>query len=284
MAGSVPSACADAKTAAAREFAEWVLRKFGGKAIGEGVETFSKKILTLSSRYGDDVVRTAVQKVGPKALTFADDAAAHAPQVLRFLGKYGDEGAAVLTRSSTKFLSLGDDAARALVTHKGVAEPLLERFGAAGARTLAAVTPRSGRRLAMLNSTLLSGPQAEKVMGVIARYGDRAATFVWDHKGALAVGAGLTAFLADPEPFIDGSKQIAEVIAEKGVVPVATVVVSGGVKMIDSVASSTVAPLATAASKAIPWGTLASVSLVLAGTVAALGVWRLRTKVRTSVQ
>jgi hypothetical protein len=262
MAGSVPSACADAKTAAAREFAEWVLRKFGGKAIGEGVETFSKKILTLSSRYGDDVVRTAVQKVGPKALTFADDAAAHAP----------------------KFLSLGDDAARALVTHKGVAEPLLERFGAAGARTLAAVTPRSGRRLAMLNSTLLSGPQAEKVMGVIARYGDRAATFVWDHKGALAVGAGLTAFLADPEPFIDGSKQIAEVIAEKGVVPVATVVVSGGVKMIDSVASSTVAPLATAASKAIPWGTLASVSLVLAGTVAALGVWRLRTKVRTSVQ
>jgi hypothetical protein len=34
--------------------------------------------------------------------------------------------------------------------------------------------------------------------------------FIWRNKGALTIAAALTAFLADPKPFIDGTKTIAD--------------------------------------------------------------------------
>jgi hypothetical protein len=271
-AGSAPDARADAKSAAARELAHWAMGRFGRKVVGEGVESFTKRIVSASSRYGDDLVSTAVRRVGPKALTYADDAAKHAPHVLRFLGRYGDEGAAVLSKTSTKLLALGDDAAKSLVTHKGIAEPLLERFGSTGARALAAVTPKSGRRIAMLKATLLNSSRAVDVMQVIAKHGDRAVNFIWEHKGALAIGTTLAAFLANPEPFIDGTKQLTEVVVEKAVVPVTQSVVAGSVKMVDAVATNTLRPLAQAAAKAVPWGPLSMVLSVFAAGVAALMV------------
>jgi hypothetical protein len=44
--------------------------------------------------------------------------------------------------------------------------------------------------------------------------------FVWQHKGALAVSATLAAFLADPEPFLDGSRVLAGRAAEAATRPV----------------------------------------------------------------
>jgi len=48
-----------------------------------------------------------------------------------------------------------------------------------------------------------------ELFDVIGKYGDKAADFVWKNKGALAVGATLTAFLADPKPFIEGTVALA---------------------------------------------------------------------------
>ena len=47
--------------------------------------------------------------------------------------------------------------------------------------------------------------------------------FLWRHKGALAVGAVLTVFLADPEPFLDGTRDLAEVAVATALPPVAEV-------------------------------------------------------------
>ena len=105
------------------------MRKFTGKATQEGAEALTRRIATVAARHGDDLVTAAVRKTGPRALDLADDAAEQAPRVLHFIGKYGDEGAGMLSRRSMKLLSLGDDAAAALVRHKGVAEPLLETYG-----------------------------------------------------------------------------------------------------------------------------------------------------------
>ena len=41
-AGSISEVCADGKLTAARELAEWALRKFTGKATGEAAEALTK--------------------------------------------------------------------------------------------------------------------------------------------------------------------------------------------------------------------------------------------------
>src|SRR5262249_35126943 len=116
----------------------------------------------------------------------------------------------------------GDEAAAVLVKHSGgIAEPVVESFGTPAIRALSAVGPRGGRRLAMMmaDGELEAIGRTPELLDVIGKYGESAATFVWDNKGALAVGAVLTAFLADPKPFIDGVKSLTETVAVNAVKP-----------------------------------------------------------------
>ena len=251
-----------------------MLKKFTGKAAAD-TEALSRRILSASAPYGDDVVRLAVTKAGPKASpasrTTRGDAAA--PAVLKFLARHGAAGGAVLTKQGARLLALGDDAARRPPAARG------DGGAAAGAlrgrgphRALAAVAPRTGRRLAILGNDLLAGPRAADLVGVIARFGEKAATFIWDHKGALAITGTLAAFLANPEPFINGTKDLAETVVVQAVVPAVTTVATGTVKVADSVLANTVRPAVTEMSKEaarqIPWGALS-----LFGTCSPAG-WR----------
>ncbi len=117
----------------------------------------------------------------------------------------------------------GDEAAAVLVKHAGVAEPVLEGFGAPAVRALAEVGPQGGRRLAMLmaDGDLARIGRTPEVLEVMAKYGDRAADFVWKHQGALAVGATLTAFLAKPEAFLNAAQGVSQMVAESAVRPLA---------------------------------------------------------------
>jgi hypothetical protein len=220
-AGSISEARADGKLTAARELAEWALRKFTGKATQEGAEALSRRIATAAAKHGDELVAAAVRKAGPRALSLADEAAEQAPRVLRFVGQYGDEGAAILTRKSMKLLTLGDDAAAALVRHKGVAEPLLESYGTSAVKALAAVGPRNGRRIAMMaeRGDLAAIGRTPELLGVIGKWGEPAADFIWRNKGALSVATALAAFVANPQPFIDGTAQLTSTVAENAVKP-----------------------------------------------------------------
>ena len=83
---------------------------------------------------------------------------------------------------------------------------------------MADVWPRCSKRAALAR---LSRPR--DLLEMISRYGDRAMDFVWKHKGSLAVTAVLAAFLADPEPFLNGAKDLAKVVGEKAIRPVAEV-------------------------------------------------------------
>jgi hypothetical protein len=121
------------------------------------------------------------------------------------------------------FLKHGDAAAAALVKHKGIAEPVIERFGQPAVRALQASNMQSGRRLAMMleGGELAKIGRSQELLDVIARYGDRAMTFVWQHKGALTTTAGLTAFLANPQAFITGARDITQIVGENAIKPVA---------------------------------------------------------------
>jgi len=82
---------------------------------------------------------------------------------------------------------------------------------------------QNARRLAMLaeEGHLRQLGRAEEILEVLGKYGDSGMDFVWRNKGALTVSAALAAFLADPEPFIDGSRDLATIVGQAVVQPLA---------------------------------------------------------------
>jgi hypothetical protein len=220
---AVPTVRADLASKAAQETAEFVLKTFGRKALTEGTETFAERITQSALRHGDDVIN-AVRRVGPSALSLADEAGEQAPRLLRLLSKHGDDAAVWIARRPVgmKLLSqYGDDAAEVLIKHKGLAEPMLEKLGVPAVNALGAIAPRGGRRLAMMSEAgeLAAIGRTPELMQVITRHGDAAMDFIWRNKGALAVGTSLTAFLASPKAFIDGTNQLAGTIGDAAVKP-----------------------------------------------------------------
>ena len=246
------SARADIKSSAVRKTTEFVMKRFGREAAEQGAEVLTRKIGNLASRFGDDALM-ACRKVGPKVARFADDAGEHAPLAMRLLAGHGDDAVRVVTRPKQLGLvaRFGDDAAETLMKHGEVAEPLLHTIGAPAAKALRGISTQNGRRVSMMvaDGQLAKLGRSDELLGVIAKFGDAGAEFVWKHKGALTVGTGLAAFLAAPDSFITGGKDIASIAADAAIKPVVT-----------------------AAAESTPWFALASL-LGLAGGL--FGGWKL---------
>lgn len=215
---------------AIRELAEFVFKKFSKELGEESIETIAKQIDNVVARGGQQAIE-AIQKVGPRAFHWIDDAAVDAPMAARLIAKYGEQAEWVVTNPVRRSFAsqFGDDAALAMIRHGAPAEQVLEVGGRSAANALANLSPRFGRQLAMLcdESATRKLVQNESVQGLIGKSGDRAMAFVWKNKGALLVTATLTAFLADPDPFIDGTKDLAQIAATNAVHPIANRVASG---------------------------------------------------------
>jgi hypothetical protein len=209
---------ADIASKAIREAVEFAGRKFGKEVAEEGAERLASKMAQLAARHGDDVVAAALKKVGPRAGKIATEAGEHSGVALRLLGKYGDDAVPLVARrASLKAVSrYGDDAVAALMKHGQIGETLVERLGKEGAEALAKVTPRNGRRLAMMAADEGLKPE---LISVVRRYGDEACEFIWRNKGALAVGATLTAFVASPEEFMNGTQKLTTAVGDAAVKP-----------------------------------------------------------------
>ncbi len=221
--GQVPSLVA-------REAVELIVKKFGKEAIEEGPELLAKQIDNVVAKFGDDAL-TAVQKAGPRALRWIDEAGEAAPQVAKWIAQHGDNAGWVVAKPGRLALAsrFGDDAVEAMIKHGEPAEKILQIGGAAAGEAAAKLAPRQGRQLAMLASDATDAALVRNsaLMATIAKTGDRGMEFVWKNKGALAVGAVLAAFLANPEPFIDGTKSLAEVAASTAVAPLARGIATG---------------------------------------------------------
>ncbi|MBW3538825.1 MAG: hypothetical protein KY476_01005 [Planctomycetes bacterium] len=217
---------AQGKARLVRETAEYVIRKFGNEAGHEGIETLAHRIAAFELKYGDKGL-IAVQKVGPRAFHLVAQAGKYAPQSVKLMAKYGDDAIWIVTNPNriSIFAKFGDSAAEAMMKHGEIAEPLLQLIGKPAASALNAVSPRSGRRLAMLakDGHLDKLGRTPEVLGVVTKYGDRAMDFIWRNKGSLAVAAALAAFLANPEPFLDGTTNIADIVAKHTVKPLVDV-------------------------------------------------------------
>jgi hypothetical protein len=227
VAFALPNIChAQGKAALAREAAEYVMRKFGKEAAEVGVETLTRKIETLAIKYGDDVF-LAVRKVGPRTLRIVEEAGEHGLASVKLMARFGDEAVWVVANKNRLaiFVKYGDNAAESMMKHGEIAEPLLVSLGKPAAGAMKAVNSQNARRLAMMadEGQLAKIGRTSELLEVVAKYGDRAADFVWRNKGALTVAAALTAFLANPEPFLDGATDITRIVSENAVTPLANV-------------------------------------------------------------
>lgn len=206
---TAPSAVhAQGKAAIAREMAEYVMKKFGKEVADEGVETLTKRIQTVTVKYGDDGV-AAVKNVGPRSFRLIEEAGENGIESVKLMAKYGDDAVWVVGKKNRLaiFVKYGDDAAEAMIRHGEIAEPLIGKFGNSAATALKSVSPQNARRISMLaeDGDLAAIGRTPELLAVVGKYGDAAMDFVWKNKGALTVAAALTAFLSDPEPFIDGT-------------------------------------------------------------------------------
>lgn len=207
------------KSAIAREVAEYLLGRFGREATEMGVETMTKKVGGLTAKYGDDTI-AAVKKVGPSSFKYIEEAGEQGgSQVVKIMAKYGEESIHVITKPGRMaiFLQYGDDAAAAMLKHGGLSDPLIKQFGSPAASALSNISSQNARRIAMMaeSGELATIGKTPEVLSTIGKYGDKAMEFVWKNKGALATTSAITAFIADPEPFINGVKDIAKVPVEK---------------------------------------------------------------------
>jgi hypothetical protein len=239
-----------------QEAVEFAAKKFGREVAEEGVETLAAKMTRFATKHGDEVVAAAFKKVGPRAGRIAGEAGEHSGLALRLLAKHGDEGL-TLTVKKTSLLTVakyGDNAATALIKHGPVGQTLITEFGKHGVEALARITPRNGRRLAMMAS---DGALKPELLSVVAKYGDAACDFVWRNKGALAVGTTLATFVANPGGFIDGTNHLATTVVESAVKPLAEVP-----KVV-----------ATEAAKNANWTTIIIAAMTIAGVSVAIRIF-----------
>jgi hypothetical protein len=117
-----------------------------------------------------------------------------------------------------------DGAVRAVAPHLNVGMTLVP-LGRSSSRAMAALAPRSARRLTMLaeDGTLARSGRWSELLAVIERHGDRALSFIWRNKGALAVSTVLGTFLADPEAFLGGGRELIGGAAQEATQPLALV-------------------------------------------------------------
>ncbi|MCS6978108.1 MAG: hypothetical protein NZM31_14025 [Gemmatales bacterium] len=219
-----PIAFGDVRTKAVQEALEFMAKKFGKEMAEEGAETVGKRLTKLAAKHGDEVV-TLSRKHGPKVLNVIEEAGEHGDQVVKFVGKHGDEAIWVVSRKDGMaiFIKYGEKAGEAMVKHGSVGQRVIEAAGEPAARALCQLSKQNGRRLAMVmdEGVLPRSDRFGDLLIVIEKWGDKAMEFIWRNKGSLTVAAVLAAFLSDPEPFINGTRDLAEIAADSTVKPVA---------------------------------------------------------------
>ena len=244
---------AGAASGAVREATEVVMRKFGKEVAEESAEAVAKRVADVGAKFGEEGLEAMV-KVGPRAFgKITSEAGEHASDVVKLVAKHGESAVWVVAkpRGLAIFVKYGEEAATAVMKHPGIAEGAVESLGAPAARALNAVSGTQARRIGMMieDGAIKAGEKSSGLLDVVTKYGDKAMEFIWKNKGALTVAATLTAFLKNPEPFIQG---------------------------VNTLVVETVKPIGTEIAKRTNWTPVMIVAVILTGGLVAFRMRRAR--------
>ncbi len=191
-----------AQSAAARKAAKEIVEAFGREAV----EHAEPRVARLVESLGDDAL-LALRRAGPAGVAALEKFGAPGA---RILARWGDDGVRLLALEGdaavAALLRYGDEAVELMVRHPGAGRQALESFGAPALRA-----PLSTEGMVALNrlaDPIRSSGRSREILEVVERFGDRACAFLWRNKGVVFGAALLAAFLADPQPYLDGVKEL----------------------------------------------------------------------------
>ncbi len=194
-----------------RETAEFIMTKFGKGAAGRTVDEVTEATIKAISKHGEDAL-PLLRKTGHAGFTALQEAGEKAPDVIKLYARRGDEAIWIISerKKLAIFIKHGDSAADALLKHPGISDNLIGKYGSNAAGALNNISRQSAQRLSMISDDglLATTKQNSGLLSVIRQYGDEAMDFIWINKGALATTAVLTTFLADPQAYISGAKEL----------------------------------------------------------------------------
>ena len=194
-----------------REAAELIFKKFGKGAAGQTVEEVTKATAKAVAKHGDEAL-PLLRNTGHAGFTTLKQAGNNAPDVIKLYARKGNEALWVISepKKLAIFIKHGDSAADALLRHPGIADSLIGRYGNKAVGALNNVSRQSAQRLGMVvdNGLLTATERSSELLSVIRRYGDEAMDFIWRNKGSLAVTSVLVSFLADPQVYISGAREL----------------------------------------------------------------------------
>jgi hypothetical protein len=205
-----PSFAGPAGTAI-REASEFILTKFGKGAAGQTVEEVTEATAKAVAKHGKGAL-PLLRNSGHAGFTALKEAGENAPDVIKLYARKGDDAIWVISepKKLAIFIKHGDSAADALLKHPGIADSLIARHGDEAVGAMNRVSRKSAQKLGMVDKDglLTATPRSKELLTVIRQYGDEAMDFVWKNKGALTVVAVLGTFLANPQTYISGAKEL----------------------------------------------------------------------------
>lgn len=191
-----------AQSAAARRVAREVVETFGREAV----ESAEPRVAKLIEAYGEEVV-TVLRKLGPSGVGAMERFGAPG---LKILARWGDDGLRLLAVEGEPAVAAlaryGEEAVELMIRHPGVGRDLLAQFGAQVLRR--PLTTESVVALNRLAEPIRASGRSAEILGVVEKFGDRACDFLWRNKGTIFLASVLAAFLHDPQPYLDGAKQL----------------------------------------------------------------------------
>ncbi len=216
MAGTIAEAAKGKAAAALVKQINARILKEAGQEVGE--RTAKKMAVTIATRFGqqgDDVLRV-MGRSGLEALNKAGRKAG--PRYAHNLLQYGDDALRLAkTPAGRNLLNSGSDIAiRAAIRQGPNALPLISSYGDDAAKALVKIQPQSAQTLSRLQANgCASKAEFRELLDVVARHGDQSVRYIEQH-WKFFLGAGAVAmFVANPDRYLDGAKEITEKIIDK---------------------------------------------------------------------
>jgi len=220
---------AQSKARMIQDLAKVITTQGSRSASREAVEVMSRRIDNIAARYGDEGM-LAIQKTGQRGLELLENAGAAAPKMVKLFADYGTKAVWIASKpkSMAIFIRHGDDAATAMMKYQNLAIDLISAHGKPAAMALNRLGPKNARRMAMLqqDGTWQKIGRTDELLENITKWGDTAMDFIWRHRGKLATAAVLSAFLANPEPYLNGVLELTDRVSGHTIKPLVEKVAS----------------------------------------------------------